>query len=302
MTSGTFAMYAQDVFLNGTTTIRYYGDEDMAGRALSRFDFRIPKVWSGYELRANGTSAKVGTTGSFWIDPGSLGLVRLEVRADEIPPAVGIRRTLTSIDYARMRIGESDVLLAQEAEILMVLLSGEVRRNTIEFSHCHEYRTASSIRFDLPDAPVAVSASPARRVDLPAGLTVTIELDSAIDSATAHVGDLLRGHLTDDVRRKGQAIIVPRGAIVMGRVRGLEALHSPETAFDLTIEVAEIRWEDTIAEFYGELLAAASGRGTHTPGVPGTGVLHMKGTRFQIAPGFRMSWRTLEPNRRTKSK
>jgi hypothetical protein len=62
---------------------------------------------------------------------------------------------------------------------------------------------------------------PQRRVDLPADLKVSIELETAIDSATAHVGDPLRGHVARDVSRKGNTII-PKGAIATGRIRRIE--------------------------------------------------------------------------------
>lgn len=117
--SGVFASLAHNVFLLDTTAIQYYGDEEVSGRMLARFNFRVPEVWSGYQIQANGSSAKVGTSGSFWIDPASLELVRMEVRADDIPAALGIERTATVIDYAPMRIGNSDILLPQAAKILL---------------------------------------------------------------------------------------------------------------------------------------------------------------------------------------
>ena len=330
MGSGVFASYAHTVFAHNTTTIQYHGDEDVEGRPVARFDFRIPPIWSGYLIKANGTSAEVGMTGSFWIDPASLELVRLEVRADEIPTALGIDRSVTVIEYARMRIGNSDVLLPQGSRLQMTLLSGEVHRNDMQFSHCHEYLAESSIRFDTPDTR-GPDPSPTQKVDLPAGLEVSIELETAIDSTTAHVGDPLRGHVRSDVRQRAKTII-PKGAIVTGRIRGLERLRSPEPAFELTIELAELSWENTRAEFYGELLpkdpeqardapfkapmlngrmssiphsaatSPAAGAGAGTMQIPGTGVVQMTGTRFQIPPGFRMNWRTLEPNGRLKTR
>ena len=304
MGNGIFALHARTVFLSNTSVIQYFGNEEIAGRPVARYDFRVPEVWSGYQIRANGASAKVGTFGSFWIDPASLELVRLEVQANEIPAELGIERNVTIIDYAQMRIGDSGVLLPQAAKLVMMLLSGEVRRNDIQFSHCREYHAESSIRFDMPDTPAPASAPPLRQVDLPAGLRVSIELETSIDSTTAHVGDPLRGHVANDVRRKDKTIIIPNGAIATGRIRGLARSPSPEAACDLTIELAELEWENTSAEFYGELLtpssaAAATGE-VHALQIPGTGVLHMTGTRFHIAPGFRMNWRTLEPNQRLK--
>jgi hypothetical protein len=181
----------------------------------------------------------------------------------------------------------------------MNLFTGDARRNDIEFSHCREYRTDSSIRFDMPETQPQSSA--ARLLDLPAGLVVAVELQTAIDSATAHVGDQLSGRVTDDVRRKGE-IIIPKGALVTGRIRNLTRVRSPEPAFDLTIELAEVEWANTRAEFYGELLRESGKAAATTARIPGTGVLHMTGAQFRIAPGFKMRWRTLEPNQRRRTK
>ncbi len=252
--------------------------------------------------------------------PTRLELLRLDVRAEEIPAALGIQRTETAIEYAPMRIGSADVQLPQAARTLLLLPSGETHRNDIQFSHCHEYHTDSSIRYELPDASPREPTPQRHTVDLPAGLTVPIELDTAIDSATAHVGDPLRGHVTNDVRHKGK-IIIPKGAIATGRIRGLDRM-------DLTIELAELEWENSMAEFYGELLQSGSGRGgentllnlpmgngevsalplpagngkstAKASEIPGTGVIHMKGSQFQIPAGLRLNWRTWEPNERLR--
>ncbi|MGA2741096.1 MAG: hypothetical protein ABSG65_27105 [Bryobacteraceae bacterium] len=296
MGTGIFALFARTVFLDSATIIEYSGAADLAGRRAARFDFRIPEVWSHYEIQANGAKATVGANGSFWIDPISLELLRMEVRASEIPEALGLSGAVTIIDYAPMHIGDAAVLLPQDAKMLLMLVSGEVRRNDIAFSHCHEYSAESSIRFDLADS-ITPAAAPPARIDLPAGLTLSIALDTAIDSTTAHVGDLLRGHVVDDVRRKGKALMVPKGANVTGRIRGLERSGSTEPAFDLTIEIARLDWENSSAEFYGELLPKGSDRQ-----IPGTGVLHIKGTQFHIDSGLRMNWRTLEPSRQGPSK
>jgi len=217
--------------------MQYHGDEDMRGRPLARFEFRVPQAASRFQLQANGASAMVGMAGSFWVDTASLELARIEVQADEVPGALGIARTAAIVDYARMRFGASTVLLPQAAELLLALLSGEVRRNEIQFSHCRAYVTESSTRFDMPDMPPSAPAQAVRKVDLPADLTVPIALETAIDSATAHVGDLLRGHVVKDVRRKGK-IVIPKGAIVTHGIRGLDRLRS-ERAFDLTIDSRE---------------------------------------------------------------
>jgi hypothetical protein len=327
LSTGVFASHARSVFLHDSALIQYSGAEELAGRPAVRFDFRIPEGSSGYRIRTNGSSAEVATAGSFWVEPASLELLRLDVRADAIPAALGIQRTETMIEYAPMRIGSAAVQLPQSARTLLLLPSGEMHRNDIQFSHCHEYHTDSSIRFELPDASPRAPVPQRHMVDLPAGLTVPIELETGIDSASAHVGDLLRGHVINDIRHKGKTII-PKGAIATGRIRGLERLRSPRPGIDLTIELAELEWENSMAEFYGELLQSGSGRGgentllnlpmgngevsalpisagdskstAKAPQIPGTGVLHMKGSEFHIAAGLRLNWRTWEPNERLR--
>ena len=100
-------------------------------------------------------------------------------------------------------------------------------------------------------------------------------------------------------------------------------MRSPGPSIDLTIELAEVEWENSRAEFYAELLRrdselaadsaisypslgreavaeirspAAPTRADLIERIPGTGVLHLAGAQVRIAPGFRMTWRTLEPN------
>jgi hypothetical protein len=297
MSSGVFATHARSVFLADTTMIRYHGEEDLAGRMTARYDFHVSQAWSGYQIRANGATARVGTVGSFWVDPGSLELIRLEVRAEQLPAALGIESSTTDIDYARMRIGETDVLLPQTAQLLTALVSGDSWRNDIGFSHCRAYSTESSIRFDMPETQPANAVAAVRQVELPAGLMITIALETPIDSGTALVGDVLHGRVTEDVRRKGKTI-VPKGALAAGRIRGFARVPSPEPGIDLTVEFQELEWEGARAQFYGEMLPQESAGRAH---IPGTGVLHLK-ARFQLATGFKTTWRTFEPNQRGLTK
>ena len=244
--SGIFALHARNVFLHDTSIIKWHGDEEIAGRLLARYDFRVPQAWSGYQLRQKGVTATAGTHGSFWIDPDSLDLVRMQVWTDDLPPEMLMESSVTAIDYAPMHIGESDITLPQSAQMVTVAISGDAWRNEIAFGHCHEYRTDTAIRFDMPEETQRAKATPTKTsLFLPAGLTVTIALNTGIGSRTSHVGDPITGRVMEDVRRKGKGpAIVPKGAIATGRIRGLMRISKPEPAIDLAIEIAELEWED----------------------------------------------------------
>jgi hypothetical protein len=74
--------------------------------------------------------------GSFWADPQTFEAVHVDIRADVIPPRLRVSDATTRIDYARVRIGASDVLLPQSAEQTLHQVSDYESRNRIEFTHC----------------------------------------------------------------------------------------------------------------------------------------------------------------------
>lgn len=327
--SGMFASYARNLFLSDGATFQYAGPEELEGRRTVRYDFRASRLVSLYTLRTANGAATVATKGSFWFDAGSLELVRLDEFADQIPAELALTGALTRIRYGRMPNAVPDALLPQSAEVDLRHSSGELRRNKIEFAQCREYRAESSISFDsLESAPEASQAQPSR-VDLPAGLTIKMELESGFDSATAAIGDPVRARLVENVRRSGKPVI-PKGAIATGRIRSME--RQPRAGgFLLGIELTAVRWENSRAEFRADLLEASTvaqikrpqglpaGSGNivslsgsapsmETPppersgtqirvasAIPGVGRLFLKGEPWRLAPGLRMVWRTVAP-------
>jgi hypothetical protein len=238
---------------------------------------------SGYSIRIGGASATVAIKGSFWFDPASLDLIRLDVYGDEMPVELGLAASAVKTYYSREHIGKSEALLPQRAELVMTFFSGEVSRNVIAFSACREYGSESTISFEPPPEPAAELPKPeALQVDLAAGLLVPMALETAIDSKSASVGDAVRARVRQDVRKKGQ-LVLPAGAQISGRIRSLERYSAPEPYFLLGIEFSEAEWGNARAAFSGELVDSRSQKTA----------LHIPGARFHLAPGFRMVWRTL---------
>jgi hypothetical protein len=325
--SGMFASFARNLFLNDGATLRYGGPEELGGLPTVRYDFRIPLLSSAYRLRSLNGAATVATKGSFWFDAGSLQIVRLDQFADEIPAELGLTEALIRIQYIRMPDGVPDVLLPQGAEIVLTHSSGEVRRNKIEFAQCREYRAESSVSFGSPGLTEEAPQAGLAHVDLPAALTIRMELESGFDSATAAIGDPVRARVVKEVRRSGKPIL-PKGAIATGRIRSMEC-QARSGGFLLGIEWTGMRWGNNRAEFRAELLEArtrapieptrglqagnsnvvglsgsvpsveiplAERSGTQIrveSGIPGVGRLFVKGEQWRLAPGLQMVWRTL---------
>jgi len=158
--SGMFASVAHNLFLTGKGTIKYRGKQNQDGHAAVRYDFRLTRQESGFKVQVANYAEVVAAKGSFWFDPVSLDLVRLEVFGDAIPESLHLDEAVIRNSYARTRIGGSDALLPKRSELTMTYFSGVANRNVTEFSKCHEYRTESTIHFDAPGAAVPQPPKP----------------------------------------------------------------------------------------------------------------------------------------------
>jgi hypothetical protein len=146
--TGVFAAFARDLFVKGKGTLRYKREENLNGRRSVRYDFRLTREESALKLEVDTISATVAAKGSFWFDPVSLDLIRLDVYGDSMPKEMGLAEAVTRTNYARTHIGDSDALLPKRSELTMTSLSGVTFRDVIGFSQCHEYRADSTIDFD----------------------------------------------------------------------------------------------------------------------------------------------------------
>jgi hypothetical protein len=155
--TGVFAQHALSLFVDDAGTFRYAGEEPCRGKPALHYTYELPVLASGYNVHANGKQATVASRGSFWADRESLDLIRIEIVADEIPAELGIVRITTHIDYGRMRIGGSSVLLPESAKMTLENFTGERSSNRLEFTHCRQYGSLSVIRFG--EAPPAAGSS-----------------------------------------------------------------------------------------------------------------------------------------------
>jgi hypothetical protein len=310
--NGAFAATLNNILEAASFT--YRGEENLGGRTAVKYDFRLRRLLNAFRISIPGGDGTVGEEGSFWADPQSLDLIRLKSRADEIPPSLPLAEASESVNYARMRIGEDDVLLAQQAELHMLHASGMESYNRLDFTHCHAYSAHSDLRFDpKPDEPPQASipnTAAGTGQNIPASLLFTVELTTSISDKNS-VGTLIEGKVSGDVLRKGK-IVIPRGSVVRGRIRRLE--RSPEGgAFILGLEFTEVDAPGGSLPFYADLLrieknpglqpvfseqVLVSYRETITlPELPGVASFLVSGTTFTLPRGFRMVWRTRGPIR-----
>lgn len=181
--TGDFALHARTVFRSNTPIFTYRGAEATA----LRYDYSVSRWLSGYRITTHISltqkiSAEVPYRGSFWVGAKSLELTRLAVYVDEIPIELGIHSADTRIDYGRVRIGHSEFLLPQSAEVELRYRNGTARRNRIAFSNCRQYAAESAVRFDDAPGDAASARTAVTEIELPAGFVIEAELEKPIDS------------------------------------------------------------------------------------------------------------------------
>ena len=126
--TGLFALHLRSVFLDNQSLIRYHGMEEPGGRSQARFDFSISRMLSGYTITHGSVSAVAGISGSFWADPATYDVRRLEFHAEDLPLELLYADVFTGISYERVRVGETEQLLPQSADLRTVGIDGEENR------------------------------------------------------------------------------------------------------------------------------------------------------------------------------
>jgi hypothetical protein len=251
ISTGSFASAIKTVLLNNVSTIRFHGDEEILSRRAIRWDYIIPYNLSRWDVQVEGRGGRVSETGSFWADAESLELLRLETVAHDIPPDLRVTSIKERVDYSRMRLRSQDLLLPQSVETSATKLNGVESRNQIEFSHCREFSGAAELSFNKP-ASIEKPASPVTEVRIPAALEIFVRLAQAIDSKTAAVGDSIRATIDAPVRSHG-AELIPKSALLLGRIRRLERQLAPHPYYLVGLEFTDIEFPGHHARFIGQM-------------------------------------------------
>jgi len=263
---GFFGLYLKEVLVNGVASYEYKGETEIGGGTAARYDFRIPLNLSGHHIQLPEGSGTVGMHGSFWADPKTYDVVRLEMDADSFPPALPLTDAATVINYAPTSLGaEHVVLLPVSGDYSMTKFTGEFDHNHMEFTHCRLFGAQSKISFGdvgVPsDEPARFGASSNDDTlrPLPPGLQITVRLNSRISAGDA-VGTLIEGTVAGDVPSKGQ-VVIASGSRVRGRLRRLERYSDPVPNYVVAIEFTEVESAGIRYRFLADLVELDSAAG-----------------------------------------
>jgi len=237
--SGDFSGFLSGVFTSTFATYTLVGEQLGAIRRSVRYDYRVP-AQAGYLLNRDAAVAVVAYHGSFWVDPETLDLMRLEIEGDDIPPKLKMSSAKLAIDYERVAVGAGTFLLPRATDVRMAGTSGLEDRAVARFTGCRQFLAESSLSFDdRPVAPAPIDNDPG--AELPAGLNLDVVLAAPIVRKTAAVGDVVQAELRKEVKTKG-GVMVPKGAVVDGRIVTLETHGSAQSADFLRLRFTRIRF------------------------------------------------------------
>lgn len=313
---GLFGSFAHELFSNNIPTILPAGDDTSTGRRIVQYNFRFPLMMSHYTLANTAGSARVGWSGSFWADAGSLELVRLRVQADDIPLELGIRAAVTEIEYGPYQLDTAILQLPQTSTVTMTYWNGAMSVNRTDFSQCRAFSAASNVSFDEATPTGAPVLENVPTSALPEGLTIRLHLDQPVEFGRAVVGNPISATVETDVRERGKTVLT-KGTTISGRVRRLERQESPSDAVVIDLEFSETSQEGSRLRFTGTLVASdfaaakvpkdvptsspSRGRSPAAPtavnefahsDVPGVATFLVRAKPYRIPGGFKMVWKT----------
>jgi hypothetical protein len=320
MGNGAYAMTLHNAL--EAARITFVGREVLGERTADRFDFHV--LGKSLQISIPGGIGKVGEEGSFWVDPTSLDIIRLDAHAIDIPPYLPLEETSMKVNYARVQLGTSNALLPQRADVHMTLPTGVEDYDWMEYTHCREFSAQSTIHFDsgshdmLPPSPLngvrMQSTAEATLEAMPPFLVIKLQLTTPITDKDP-VGRLIEAKVSGDVVQK-RMIIVRNGSLARGRIRRLERFAGGRGAdYIVGLEFTEVESSRGPLPFYADLVRmdkrpemrpslseqvlVRSNVGfqpeTQTitlPELPGVASFFVHGKAFNLPTGFGMVWRT----------
>jgi hypothetical protein len=327
MANGFFGLHLKNVLGGTGVTFEYKGEAEIAGRRLARYDYRVSEMWGGQSFNLPEGTGTAGLHGSLWADPRTYDVIRLEMDADNFPPALPLVEAITRVDYARTAFDDGvSLLLPASGEFRMAKVSGETSLNRIEFTDCRLFQARSEIDFDEPGSPAApalAAAAPStneNRLTLRAGLRIDVKLRSRISGNLA-VGGLIEGAVASAVRVDA-ATLIAAGSPVHGRIRRLERRTDPKPYFIVALEFTEVESHGIRYRFFADLLELGTAPGlerelsfsstesrslpggpgariekrkwddTWLPVLPGVASFFVRGAELNLQPGFHTVWTT----------
>jgi len=245
--TGDFGHFLMTIFGNeGAATFQSLGIERDGSQSLAVYQYRVPAPSSQYEIRLSTRPRDVATLayeGKFWIDSENAELRKMTIVVPHTPPRSETCRIDTDIEYHRVPIAGSQLLLPQLTLLKLWDSNGSRYENRTTYSACRAFQSESVLRTDSEPstAITAADSAPENPSSIPPGIVVRIALLSPISGESSFAGDAIEGEITEPLRSGDGKILAPQGALVRGRIVRLEQSLQPSHYFTVGLRFDTLR-------------------------------------------------------------
>ena len=150
ISNGAFGSHIEAVLSGADVELRYVGESKADGHKTFRYDFSMPQVKSHFLVRHDSTEGIVGFKGSFWVDVETLDLVRVELKAVDMPAYIGVSSVQESLHYKTMQIGRAEFTLPRNSQLSTSDRSGNYSLNMITLEKGREFSGESVVTYGGP--------------------------------------------------------------------------------------------------------------------------------------------------------
>jgi hypothetical protein len=153
--TGEFGSTLRGIFEKDTKALfKFHSNATLGGFSTAIYDFAVSGDDSAWHISAGSQMIMASYTGRIWIDRQSGNVVRLEMKAVDIPGTFPFQRVEAEVDYGPVVLPSGRYFLPERAQNLSCNDPKSCSRNVIEFRNYHKYVGESSISYDAPpDAP-----------------------------------------------------------------------------------------------------------------------------------------------------
>ena len=152
--TGEFGSSLRALFDRPTEALfRFQTDAVLGGYYTAVYEFAVAGDKSDWRISAGSQMIMTPYTGRIWIDRDSGNVLRIEMKAVDIPEPFPFRRVEAEVDYGAAILPSGRYFLPERAENVSCNDPQSCSRNVIEFRNYHKYVGESSISFDMPEKP-----------------------------------------------------------------------------------------------------------------------------------------------------
>src|ERR1019366_102835 len=109
--TGSFGGIVIVVFEEDVKKFTFGGTIKANDRTLMEYSFQVPKSVSHYSVKADNSWVRIAYSGTFQVDTETADVVRMTMTTGDVPAATGMCMSATTMDLARVRIGDGQFLL-----------------------------------------------------------------------------------------------------------------------------------------------------------------------------------------------